>query len=64
MTSFSDMEKRRPSRRQPSDNDFGSLMMLAATAGAFLVVTWVAAMMEAETPAPGLRAEPQEPAAA
>jgi hypothetical protein len=36
------MEERRPLRRQPEDHNFGSLMMLAVTAGAFLLVTWVA----------------------
>jgi hypothetical protein len=36
------MEERRPLRRQPDDHHFGSLMMLAAMAGAFLLVTWVA----------------------
>jgi hypothetical protein len=29
-------------RRQPDDHNFGSLIMLAVTAGAFLLVTWVA----------------------
>jgi hypothetical protein len=38
----SDVEKRRPLRRQPNDHNFGSLVMLAVTAGAFLLVTWVA----------------------
>jgi hypothetical protein len=33
-------EKRRPSRRQPNDHDFGSLIILAVTAGAFLLATW------------------------
>jgi hypothetical protein len=34
---FSGVEKRRPLRRQPNDhNNFGSLLMLAVTAGAFL----------------------------
>ena len=28
--------------RQPNDHNFGSLLMLAVTAGAFLLVTWVA----------------------
>jgi hypothetical protein len=28
-------------RRQPDGHNFGSLMTLAATAGAFLLVTWV-----------------------
>jgi hypothetical protein len=31
------MEERRPLRRQPNDHNFGSLMMLAITAGAFLL---------------------------
>jgi hypothetical protein len=31
----------RPLRRQPNDHNFGSLM-LAVTAGAFLLVAWVA----------------------
>ena len=35
------MEEKRPLRRQPEDHHFGSLMMLAVTAGAFLLVTWV-----------------------
>ena len=37
-------EKRelRELRRQPDNNYFGSLLMLAVTAGAFLVVAWVA----------------------
>jgi hypothetical protein len=30
-------------RRQPEDYNFGSLIMLAVTVGAFLLVTWVAA---------------------
>ena len=34
------MEKRRPLRRQPNPHNFGSLIMLAVTAGAFLLVTW------------------------
>jgi hypothetical protein len=34
-------EKRRLLRRQPNDHNFGSLM-LAVTAGAFLLVAWVA----------------------
>jgi hypothetical protein len=33
------MEKRRPLRRQPNDHNFGSLLMLAVTDGAFLVMT-------------------------
>jgi hypothetical protein len=36
------LEKRRPLRRPPNDHKFGSLLMLAVTAGAFLMVTWVA----------------------
>ena len=37
------MEKqRRPLRRQLNDHNFGSLIMLAVTAGAFLLVAWVA----------------------
>jgi hypothetical protein len=36
------MEQRHPSRRQPSDHNFGSLLMLAVTAGTFLLVTWIA----------------------
>jgi hypothetical protein len=36
------VQKRRPLRRQPTDHNFGSLMMLAITAGAFLLVTWIA----------------------
>ena len=34
--------KRRPLRRQPDDHNFGSLLMVAVTAGAFLLVIWVA----------------------
>jgi hypothetical protein len=37
-----DSEKRRPLRHQPNDHNFGSLLMLAVTAGAFLLVSWVA----------------------
>jgi hypothetical protein len=37
------MEQKRPLRRQPDDHNFGSLLMLSVTAGAFLLVTWVAA---------------------
>jgi hypothetical protein len=37
-----DVEKRRPLPRRPNDPNFGSLLMLAVTAGAFLLVTWVA----------------------
>jgi hypothetical protein len=37
------VENRRPLRRQPNDHNFGSLIMLGATAGAFLLVTRVAA---------------------
>jgi hypothetical protein len=36
------MEEKRPLRRQPDDHKFGSLLMLAVTAGAFLLVTWAA----------------------
>jgi hypothetical protein len=36
------MEERRLLRWQPNDHNFGSLIMLAATAGAFLQVTWIA----------------------
>ena len=36
------MEEKRPLRRQPEDHNFGSLLMLAVTAGAFLLVTWIA----------------------
>ncbi len=35
-------EERRPLRRRPQDYNFGSLIMLAVTAGAFLLVTRVA----------------------
>ena len=37
------MEEKHPLRRQPDDHNFGSFLMLAVTAGAFLLlVTWVA----------------------
>jgi hypothetical protein len=36
------VEERRPLGRQPKDYNFGSLLMLAVTAGAFLLVAWVA----------------------
>jgi hypothetical protein len=36
------MEVRSPLRQQPDDHHFWSLIMLAVTAGAFLLVTWVA----------------------
>ena len=36
------MEEKRPPRRQPNDHNFGSLLMLAVTAGGFLLVVWVA----------------------
>jgi hypothetical protein len=36
------MEEKRPMRRQPDDHNFNSLKMLAVTAGAFLLVTWLA----------------------
>ena len=42
MTSLLDVEQRRPLRRQPNDQNFGSLVMLAVTAAAFLLVTWIA----------------------
>jgi hypothetical protein len=35
-------EERRPHRRQSDDHHFGSLLMLAVTAGAFILVTWIA----------------------
>ena len=38
----SSMKQRRLLRRQPEDHNFGSLLVLAVTAGAFLAVTWVA----------------------
>ena len=43
ITSREPMEQKRPLRRQPDDHNFGSLLMLSVTAGAFLLVTWVAA---------------------
>ena len=39
---FAGVEEKRPLRRQPEDHNFGSLIVLAVTAGAFLLVTWVA----------------------
>jgi hypothetical protein len=36
------MKDRLQLRRPPDDHDFGSLLMLAITAGAFLLITWVA----------------------
>jgi hypothetical protein len=36
------MEEKCPLRRQPNDHHFWSLIMLAVTAGGFLLVTWVA----------------------
>jgi hypothetical protein len=36
------MEKRRSLRPHPNDHNFSSLIMLAVTAGAFLLVTWIA----------------------
>ena len=36
------VEEKRPLRRQPDDLHFWSLIMLAVTIGAFLLVTWVA----------------------
>jgi hypothetical protein len=38
------MEERRPLRRQPEDHNLGSLLMLAITAGAVLLVAWVAGL--------------------
>ena len=38
----SDVEKRRPLRRQSDDHHFASLLMLAVTAGAFMLVAWSA----------------------
>jgi hypothetical protein len=35
-------EEKRPLRRQPEDHHFWSLIILAVTAGGFLLVTWVA----------------------
>jgi hypothetical protein len=36
------VEEKRELRRQPDDHHFGSLLMLAVTADAFLLITWVA----------------------
>jgi hypothetical protein len=36
------LEERCPLRRQPENHNFGSLLMLAITTGAFLLITWVA----------------------
>jgi hypothetical protein len=36
------MQEKRPLRRQPEDHHFWSLIMLAVTASAFLLVVWVA----------------------
>ena len=36
------MEEKRELRRQPDNQHFGSLLMLAVTVGAFLPITWVA----------------------
>jgi hypothetical protein len=36
------MEEKRPLRRQPEDHHFWSLIMLAVTAAAFLLVVWLA----------------------
>ena len=33
------VEEKRPLQRQPEDHNFGSLMMLAVTTGAFLLLT-------------------------
>jgi hypothetical protein len=35
-------EQRRPLRRQSDNHHFGSLLMLAVTAGVFLLVAWIA----------------------
>jgi hypothetical protein len=35
------LEEKRPLRQQPDDHNFGSLLVLAVTAGAFLLITWV-----------------------
>jgi hypothetical protein len=36
------MKEKHPSRRQPDENNFGSLLMLSVTAGTFMLVTWAA----------------------
>jgi hypothetical protein len=36
------VQEKRPLRRQPNDHNFGSLLILAVTAGAFLLLTWIA----------------------
>ena len=36
------MEEKRELRRRPDNHHFGSLLMLAVTAGVFLLITWVA----------------------
>jgi hypothetical protein len=36
------VEEKRPMRRQPDDHHFWSLIVLAVTAAAFLLVLWVA----------------------
>jgi hypothetical protein len=36
------VEERRLLRRRSEDHNFGSLLMLAVTAGAFLLVVWIA----------------------
>jgi hypothetical protein len=36
------MDEKRPMRRQPDDHHFWSLIMVAVTAVAFLLVVWVA----------------------
>ena len=36
------MEEKRPLRQQPENHHFWSLIMLAVTAGAFLLVVWIA----------------------
>jgi hypothetical protein len=36
------VEERRPPRRQSDDQHFGSLLVVAVTAGAFMLVAWIA----------------------
>jgi hypothetical protein len=36
------VQERRPLRRQNEDHHFGSLLVLAVTAVAFMLVTWIA----------------------
>ena len=42
ISSRAPMEEKRPLRRQPDDHHFWSLIVLAVTAVAFLLVVWVA----------------------